>query len=412
MTLPTTEITNGHTHASFDELTMMTSETIGLIDQSDAKAKPRKARESRNKVIDVEVNIDAGARFVKGTINGNFVHFPSIYRIVDEALPKNIPGCFTLDGINYAAGKSAQFTEGELVTAGNNNKIEKIHIWILSALAHDRKLLKQLALDKQRKNEPVRIRLNVRMLTLSSALESEIKDTLNQIERFSWEGQEYLIQLGNWELQPEGYGAAIAVVGKHPELDLFHLLDMGGGTLTLTTYSVIKYDSGINEPCPTAPLVANGGGVASIIESIHIGLSKSDKSGVRIIPDLIQEALKSSSSKSIDYLYGNKPKNIYKSVVSALSDWVEESPQVKRILTYTLAALLRKEAVFLTGGGFAAEVIYEWVSSYLLKNVPNATLERLENSHEINVTGLGGLPTLVPAKRARKPKKAQQDSEI
>ncbi|HAG80475.1 MAG TPA: hypothetical protein DCL61_04715, partial [Cyanobacteria bacterium UBA12227] len=171
-------------------------------------------------------------------------------------------------------------------------------------------------------------------------------------------------------------------------------------------------DSGINEPCPTAPLVANGGGVASIIESIHIGLSKSDKSGVRIIPDLIQEALKSSSSKSIDYLYGNKPKNIYKSVVSALSDWVEESPQVKRILTYTLAALLRKEAVFLTGGGFAAEVIYEWVSSYLLKNVPNATLERLENSHEINVTGLGGLPTLVPAKRARKPKKAQQDSEI
>lgn len=406
MTQPVLETTNGHAHASLEELTMITSETVKLIDQAEAKANPKKARESRNKVVDVQIDLDAGARFVKATINGNFVHFPSVYRVVDEALPKNIPGCFTHNGINYAAGQSAQFCEGEIVTAGNNNKIDKIAIWVMSALAHDRKLLKQLAEEKRRKNEPVRIRLNVRMLTLSSALETDIKNTLGSIERFTWEGQEYLIQLGNWELQPEGYGAAIAVTQKYPELDQFHLLDMGGGTLTLTTYSVIKYDSGINEPCPTAPLVANGGGVASIIESIHIGLSKSDKSGVRIIPDLIQEALKSSSNKSVDYLFGNKPKNIYKSVTSAMSDWVEESPQVKRILTYTLAALLRKESVFLTGGGFASEVIYEWVSSYLLKNIPNAALERLENSHEINVTGLAGLPSLIPDKRARKGNKS------
>lgn len=404
MTTPIVTATNGHTQAKVDELEFITSESLELIEQSEAASKSRKTRESRNKVTDIEVNLDAGARYVKATINGNFVHFPSVYRVVEEALPKNIPGCFTHNGINYAAGQSAQFCEGEIVTAGNNNKIDKIAIWVLSALAHDRKLLKQLADEKRRKNEPVRIRLNVRMLTLSSALETDIRKTLGSIERFTWEGQEYLIQLGSWELQPEGYGAAIAVTQKYPELDRFWLLDMGGGTLTATQYSVIKHNSGMVEPCPTAPLVANGGGVASIIESIHIGLSKSDKSGVRIIPDLIQEALKSSSNKSVDYLFGNKPKNIYKSVTSAMSDWVEESPQVKRILTYTLAALLRKESVFLTGGGFASEVIYEWVSSYLLKNIPNAALERLENSHEINVTGLAGLPSLIPDKRARKPK--------
>lgn len=406
MTIPFTATANGHTHPQLEELTMITAETVSLIDQVESKSAPKKARTSYNKVVDVEVNLDAGARYVKATINGNFVHFPSVYRVVDEALPKNIPGCFTHNGINYAAGQSAQFCEGEIVTAGNNNKIDKIAIWVMSALAHDRKLLKQLADEKRRKNEPVRIRLNVRMLTLSSALETDIKKALGSIERFTWEGQEYLIQLGKWELQPEGYGAAIAVTQKYPELDRFWLLDMGGGTLTATQYSVVKHNLGIVEPCPTAPLVANGGGVASIIESIHIGLSKSDKSGVRIIPDLIQEALKSSSNKSVDYLFGNKPKNIYKSVTSAMSDWVEESPQVKRILTYTLAALLRKEAVFLTGGGFASEVIYEWVSSYLLKNIPDARLERLENSHEINVTGLAGLPSLIPAKRARKGSKS------
>jgi hypothetical protein len=412
MTPAVTEYANGHVKSEIENLTLIAPENADLLEQATSKPAKKATRQSFNSVTDVEVNIDAGARFVKATINGSFAHFPSVYRVVDEALPKNIPGCFTLDGVNYAAGKSAQFTEGELVTAANNNKIEKIHIWVLSALAHDRKLLKSLQDTKRRKSEPARIRLNIRMLSLSSALESEIKGALNQIEKFTWEGYDYLLQLGGWELQPEGYGAAIAVSSKYPELDQFHLLDMGGGTLTLTQYSVIKYDSGINEPCPSAPLVANGGGIASIIESIHIGLSKSDKSGVKIIPDLIQESLKSSSAKSVEYLYGNKPKNIYKSVNSALGDWVEENPQVKRILTYSLAALLRKEAVFLTGGGFASEVVHEWVSSYLLKNVPNATLERLENSHEINVTGLAGLPSLVPAKRARKPKKAQQEPEI
>lgn len=412
MTPAIAESTNGHVKSAIENLAVITAGNVELLDQSDAKIPRKSPRKSRNTVIDVEVNIDAGARFVKATINGSFVHFPSVYRIVDEALPKNIPGCFTLDGINYAAGKSAQFAEGELITASNNNKIEKIHIWVLSALAHDRKLLKSLQDTKGRKSEPARIRLNIRMLSLSTALESDIKEALNQIEKFTWEGYDYLLQLGGWEMQPEGYGAAIAASSKYPELNQFHLLDMGGGTLTLSQYSVIKYDSGLNEPCPSAPLVANGGGIASIIESIHIGLSKSDKSGVKIIPDLIQESLKSSSSKSVEYLYGNKPKNIYKSVASALGDWVEENPQVKRILTYSLAALLRKEAVFLTGGGFASEVVHEWVSSYLLKNVPNATLERLENSHEINVTGLAGLPSLVPAKRARKPKKAQQDLDI
>jgi hypothetical protein len=400
---------NGHSaSAVLADFTPATLEDLeATIAAETVQAKPKKARQTYNKVIDVNIDIDAGARYVKASINGSFVHFPSIYRLVDEALPKNIPGCFTLDGINYAAGKSASFTEGELVTAGDNKKIEKIHIWVLSALAHDRKLLKSIQSQKSRKSQPASLRLNIRMLSLSSALESDIKSALESIERFTWEGQDYLIQLGGWELQPEGYGAAIEVCSKNLDLDFFHLLDMGGGTLTLTSYSVIKFDSGINEPSPSAPMVANGGGIAGIIEAIHIGLSKSDKSGVRILPDLIQEALKASSDKECNYLFGNKPKNIIKSVNSALSDWVEESPQVKRILVYTLAALLRNEPVFLTGGGFGATVIYNWVSNYLSKNVPNARLERLEKPHQVNVTGLAALPSLVPPKCAKKHKKAE-----
>lgn len=402
---------NGNGHSAGAVLTEYIPATLENLEATIAPDpvpdKPKKPRQTYNKVIDVNIDIDAGARYVKASINGSFVHFPSVYRLVDEALPKNIPGCFTLDGINYAAGKSASFTEGELVTASDNKKIEKIHIWVLSALAHDRKLLKSIQSQKSRKSQPASLRLNVRMLSLSSALESDIKQALESVERFTWEGYDYLIQLGGWELQPEGYGAAIEVCLKNPDLDFFHLLDMGGGTLTLTNYSVIKFDNGINEPSPSAPMVANGGGIAGIIEAIHIGLSKSDKSGVRIVPDLIQEALKSSTEKSVDYLFGNKPKNIIKSVNSALSDWVEESPQVKRILVYTLAALLRNEPVFLTGGGFGATVIYNWVSNYLSKNVPNSRLEKLENPHQVNVTGLAALPSLAPIKRAKKHKKSE-----
>ena len=377
--------TNGHK----PDAIIVEANTVSEIQQPEAQLetakKPKQRRQHHNAWTDVNITLDAGARFVKSLVNGLFCHFPSTYRVTESALPLMLMGCFGWNGSNYACGYTAQMVEGSLERASNANKIDKIHIWVLAALTHNTGLLAELKASRKRKNEPARLRLNITMLTLSSALESQIRASLDAIDSFVWEGQEFKVSIKNLTILPEGYGSAVTIARHHPNLFRFHVLDLGGGTLTLTEY----IQSAPLRPAPVIQHIANGGGISGVITSVHITLSKSDKSGARIIPDLIQEALRASTDKECMYLFGNKPKNIATSVKSAMDDWLSDNPQVFNILSYALAALLRGEYLYLAGGGFCCQIVAAWLTSWLIKGAAgNGNVEVLPDAYKINLMGI------------------------
>lgn len=344
---------------------------------------PQKRRAHHNKWVSVSITIDAGARFVKTLVGGQFSHFPSVYRIADDTLPLNLLGCFTWNASHYAVGAVADMVEGQMERASNANKIDKIHLWVLGALTHNTKLLSELQASKKRLKEPVRLKLDITMLTLSSALQQQIRASLEAIDSFTWEGQEFKVAIDSLKILPEGYGSAVTISAQNPDVQRFHILDLGGGTLTLT-----EYQASHGRPAPIVQKIANGGGISSIITSIQIGLSKSDKSGARIIPELIQESLKASTEKECIYLFGNKPKNIASSVKSAMDDWLADNPQCQNILSFALAALLRDEHLYLTGGGFACLIVKAWVAQWLSKGCgERGHIEVLPDCYKINLTG-------------------------
>lgn len=379
-------ITNGHKPEATIELTNdVPLETLPIIEPETVQKEKKKRTQHHNKWADIDLTIDAGARFVKCLVNNQFHHFPSTYRIADGALPLMLFGCFQWNGENYATGATAEMVEGQLERASNANKIDRIHIWVLAALTHNTGLLAELRDSKKRQKEPIRIRLELTMLTLSSALQSEIRALLEAIDSFVWEGQEFKVAIKNLKILPEGYGSALFACKNKPELQRFHVLDLGGGTLTLTEY----LQSSPGKPAPVLQRIANGGGISSIITSVQIGLSKSDRSGARILPELIQESLRASTDKECFYLFGNRPKNIASSIKSALDDWLSDNPQCFNLLSFALSALLRNEAVFLTGGGFGCQIVTTWVINWLSKgSAGKGHLEVLPDSYKINLLGI------------------------
>jgi hypothetical protein len=165
------------------------------------------------------------------------------------------------------------------------------------------------------------------------------------------------------------------------------VLDLGGGTLTLTTYKV-----GRKLPKVLHRSVASGGGMQNLASQIFISLNKTDIGGETKSLNSIFEALK--ACKLIDdgflvpYRVGGRTENIAESVIDGISSWICDNPSISDILTKASQVLVSGGMVFATGGGFASKIIAEKIRTTVTDGIDVGQFEVLENPHIINVSGM------------------------
>lgn len=395
-----------------ESIVRVESKDVEIVHQQPDQSKPKRSRTSSNrkKHCDLEILMDCGANHSKAIVRfGDIeqkVHFPSKARIVEgEISPDNI-GNFTHEEINFASGKSADYYMGEWVEAREGNKIDYIHVWFMAVLTHAKKVLTEAAVIRKRKGA-VSLRCFIRMLTLSKERKAEIEASLQEIGSFYFNNQEFEVAIGHLEVHTEGFGSAVAAWNQDEDAEVINILDMGGGTLSFTSYSTEFYE--LDE---TERTIADCGGVNAITAALQLGMSSRDNAGVQLFPELLEKALRMSKSGQVLYDFGEDIENIFPAFTSAMNDWLKINPQVMHLLKKVRFALMNGERIYLTGGGFASDVIREFITDFLVRDSgkgkskrkskkSNAiTIDReliipLKDGHTLNITGLKGLPSLI-----------------
>lgn len=378
--------TNGTAKAA---LTIDQGKDLEVIEPKPAKPK----REYQNPITDVNLTLDAGSKRIKFILDGYETTIDSIYKEVKGDLPSGSAGCFRYKNKNYYVGRGCDSVLGELVEGQKDNKIKKLDIWLIGALSSDTDFLDDLIEEKRNryKNKPIRLSINIKLLSLSSNKLGDIKKILTGIGVFVYRGREFSVEFKNLDkefIYSEGYGAALTAKTHLPEnIREFSILDLGGGTFTLTTYKC-----GRRLPKRDNRTVASGGGMQNLASKIFISLNKTDKGGETRSLESIFEALKACKSNedgfTVPYRVGAETSNIEDEVIDGLSKWVSDNPSIANILTKASQILVNSGYVFATGGGFASAVIAYWLKEKLVAGVGSPHYHLLENPHVINVTGM------------------------
>lgn len=381
--------------------------------EKEPKAKREYKPRSKNTYCNLEINLDAGANHIKGFIKygdiEQMIHFPSRARIVEGDISADNIGNFRYDDTNYASGKSADYYKGEWLEAREGNKIDFLDIWFLSALTHAKKILLETASKRYRNTGSIKLKCYVRLLTLSKERKGEIEKTLNNISSFVFNNCNYEVKISSLEVYTEGYGSAIEALKMNENAKKVNILDMGGGTLSFTSYG-----NEYNELEENERTIADCGGINAIVAALQLGMSSRDNAGVQLYPELLEKALRVSKSKQVLYDFGADINNIYSAFTSAMSDWLRINPQVQQVLKNVRFSLINDEKIYLTGGGFSSIVIREYITDYLLRANGVGTKSKrkksdemiinkdliipLENGHTLNITGLQSLPSLITGK--------------
>lgn len=350
--------------------------------------KPKAKRKSNNKATIFNLDIDAGAKNVKARLNGEFVVFPSEFKIISDDVPLKDRGCFLLGKKNYVVGESVRRVNGELERAVDNKKLSMLEVWILGAITHFRSQLREAVVKKRRKTEPTNIKLNLRILTLSSLKRKEMEKSLKTLSTFVWDDEEFVVTVGTVGFKDEAFGAALEVY--HTEnIREFGLLDLGGGTLTYSRCEVAGDEIFLSQ----RPV--SGGGVKGIIDDMSIALSRNDKGFFSFEASKVEYALKLSSldedfNWSVPLRNEGVDINIDKEVRDALTNWSLYTP-VRDLLDWISQELRSGYPVYCTGGGFASKVIAQWILARLQVNISNGKITVLENPEKVNMTGLNWL---------------------
>ncbi|NJM20825.1 MAG: hypothetical protein HC874_24940 [Richelia sp. SL_2_1] len=350
-------------------------------------------RETKNPMTEVKLTLDAGSKRIKFLLDGYETTIDSVYKEVKGDLPSGSAGCFRYKNKNYYVGKGCDSVIGELVEGQKDNKIKKLDIWLIGALTSDTDFLDDLIEDKRNryKGKPIRLSINVKLLSLSSNKLGDVKKILIGIDSFIYRGREFSVEFKNLDqdfIFDEGYGAALTARNHLPEnIKEFSIVDLGGGTLTMTTYKC-----GRRLPKRDNRTVASGGGMQDLASKIFISLNKTDKGGETRSLEGVFQALKACKSSEdgfiVPYRVGSETANINDEVVDGLSHWVADNPSIANIFTKASQVLVSGGYVFATGGGFASIVIAAWIKGKLTTGIDNPHFQILENPQVINVTGM------------------------
>lgn len=346
-----------------------------------------------NPAIDCSLILDAGSKRIKFLLNGYESTIESVYKEIKGDLPSGMSGCFQYKKKNYVVGRGCESVLGELVEAQKDNKIKKLDIWVLGALTSDSDFLDDILEDKRNryKTKPIRLSVDIKLLSLSSNRQGDISKILNTIEGFNYRGRDFTIEFKNLKsefIYSEGYGAALSAKNSLPDgINNFAILDLGGGTLTLTSYGI-----GRRLPKVLSRSVASGGGMQNLASQIFVSLNKTDIGGETKSLNSIFEALKACKRENegfiVPYRVGGRTENIAESVTDGLSNWIADNPSIADILTKSSQILVSGGAIFATGGGFGSQIIAAKIIDIITAGIDNGTCEVLENPHIINVSGM------------------------
>ena len=359
-----------------------------MVSTSDVVEVPKKKRNSQNnKAVEFRLDIDAGAKRVKCRLNGVFKSFNAEAKEIKGEVPLRNDGCFGYRKKNYVVGNAIDRVNGNLIVSSQDNKLTHLDVWILGAITHYRKQLKTAVEARRRKTQPVQINLWLKVITLSTPQRKELDKMLKQISEFTWEDIEFKVAVKNCEFIDEGEGAALEVVNLYKH-ERFSLLDLGGGTITYSSY---QWDG--DELSTIARTPVSGGGMNTIINRIFKSLTRTDRGAIQAENFDIQQALELSAQDDVGQwqvpLRSNgKVKDIAAEVDGAMSEWVGGNYAIQKLFDTISQHLAKGECLYCTGGGFAIGVVANWILGYLKNEIDNANITILENPQDVNLAGL------------------------
>lgn len=369
------QIMNGTATANESQMTTATTATT---------SKTTKARKSKLP----ELFIDGGSSHTKYYLEKISGSYQSVAREFPKGydLPTGYLGVFTVGEKGYAVGDSALSLSGGKLHEGyaDDNKIKLLPIWIIGALTrHHNFLFKRM----KSKADVINIDIKLALLSLSSHRKKEIEKAIANIT-FTFDEREFKVNIIDYTLYPEGYGAACVAkkwlkTNGHKD-SKFHVLDLGGGTLTHTPYSNLN-----GVPRASNQNSVSGAGVMSITEFFAKEASKGDSGGNIYHFSRLKEALESSQIVNGEYsaeiILGDTTKELGDRLHSGMEAWAREIIGVRELLRDIRQILRKDERVFLTGGGFKVEAIQHFILNYL--NNPDL-VKVLDNPQDVNITGI------------------------
>lgn len=379
---------NGHNKAGdMENITQVETLEVTPIEATEQPAPKKKTTRSNNKTANFYLDIDAGAKRVKCRLNGVYKAFPSEAKEIKNDVPLRTDGCFSYGTKNYVVGKGIDRVNGKLIVASQDNKLSRLDVWIVGAITHYRKQLKELVKNRRRKVSPTKINLHLRVLTLSSMKRKELDKALKNISAFTWEDNDFELNVKSLEFIEEGQGAAELITRDNEDIETFHLIDLGGGTFTHTTYD---WDG--DELSIVARTPISGAGMQSVINKIFKAMTRVDRGAIQAENQDIQEALElsavSEKGYSVPLRSNGKVEDIANEVEGALSEWVSGNYALLKQFDLISQKLARGESVYCSGGGFAVKVVADWIINYLCDGIPDAKIGILESPQHINLTGL------------------------
>jgi len=337
-----------------------------------------------------ELILDGGSSKTKYYLEKETGSYQSVCRQFSKTteLPTGYLGVFKIGDNGYAVGDSALSLSGGTFEEGfaNDNKIKLLNVWIVGALCtHSSFLFKRI--KKSKGDGVIKIDLKLALLSLSSHRKKEIEKAFSNL-KFEFNERFFEINIVSYNLYPEGYGAACAakkLIKQSGGKDIrFHVLDLGGGTLTHTPYS---NQNGV--PRASNQNSVSGAGVVSITEFFAKEASKGDTGGNIYHFSRLKDALESSTvSESGEYsaeiVLGDNTRDLGDRLKSGLEAWSREIIGVRELLRDLRQILRKGERVFLTGGGFKVEAVRVFVTTYLGSEL----VQTLPDPDTINITGL------------------------
>ena len=337
-----------------------------------------------------ELILDGGSSRTKYYLEKITGSYQSVCRKLSKTteLPTGYLGVFKIGESGYAVGDSALSLSGGDLEEGyaNDNKIKLLNVWIVGALCTHPSFLFKRIKKAGKGNGVIKIDLKIALLSLSSHRKKEIEKALSNL-KFEFDERLFEINVTSYNLYPEGYGAACAAkkhIKESGGKDIrFHVLDLGGGTLTHTPYS---NQNGV--PRASNQNSVSGAGVVSITEFFAKEASKGDTGGNIYHFSRLKDALESSTMSEGEYsaeiVLGDNTRDLGDRLKSGLEAWSREIIGVRELLRDVRQILRKGERVYLTGGGFKIAAVREFVTAYLASEL----VVTLDNPDTINITGL------------------------